>query len=202
MLEPTPLYGGNAEFLDALYEQYLREPASVEPQWRAYFAQPRSAGGRRSARTRPVRAAHRRSAPRAAAALGVARQRRAMRARRPCRASSRCGSTAGTWSPRSIRSALMPRPRPRVLDLDYFGLTPADLDTEFYTGSRIEAVPQRMKLRDILAQLEYIYGGTVGAEFAHVSDSDERLWLQDRVPGGASAGHASAPRSAATSCGS
>jgi 2-oxoglutarate dehydrogenase complex dehydrogenase (E1) component-like enzyme len=32
MLEPTALYGGNAEFLDSLYEQYLREPASVEPQ--------------------------------------------------------------------------------------------------------------------------------------------------------------------------
>jgi 2-oxoglutarate dehydrogenase E1 component len=41
-----------------------------------------------------------------------------------------------------------------------------------------------MKLRDILAQLEYVYGGTVGAEFAHVSDSDERLWLQDQFQEG------------------
>ena len=55
---------------------------------------------------------------------------------------------------------LMPRPRPRVLDLDYFGLSPADLDTEFITGSRTDAVPKRMKLRDILAQLQYIYAGT------------------------------------------
>src|SRR2546430_12322826 len=39
MLEPTPLYGGNAEFLDALYEQYLRDPASVEERWRTYFTQ-------------------------------------------------------------------------------------------------------------------------------------------------------------------
>ena len=37
MLEPTPLYGGNADFLDALYEQYLRDPASVEERWRTYF---------------------------------------------------------------------------------------------------------------------------------------------------------------------
>ena len=29
MLEPTALYGGNADFLDALYEQYLRDPGSV-----------------------------------------------------------------------------------------------------------------------------------------------------------------------------
>ena len=41
-----------------------------------------------------------------------------------------------------------------------------------------------MKLRDILAQLEYIYAGNVGAEFAHVSDSEERLWLQDEFQEG------------------
>ena len=107
-----------------------------------------------------------------------------MRARPPCRASSRYGSIAGTCVAKIDPLELSLRPRPRVLDLDYFGLTPADLDAEFYTGSRIEAVPLRMKLRDILAQLEYVYGGTVGAEFAHVSDSDERLWLQDQFQEG------------------
>src|SRR5262249_31224302 len=71
------------------------------------------------------------------------------------------------------------RPRPRVLDLSYFGLAESDLDTEFFTGSRNGAVPKREKLRDILAQLEHIYAGTIGAEFAHVSESEERLWLQD-----------------------
>jgi len=71
-----------------------------------------------------------------------------------------------------------------VLDLDYFGLSEADLDTEFFTGSRTEAVPKRMKLREILAQLEFIYGGPIGAEFAHVSDSTERLWLQDQFQSG------------------
>ncbi len=55
---------------------------------------------------------------------------------------------------------------------------------EFFTGSRTDAVPQRMKLREILAQLQYIYAGTVGAEFAHMSDSEERLWLQDEFQDG------------------
>ena len=35
-----------------------------------------------------------------------------------------------------------------------------------------------------LAQLEFIYGGTIGAEFAHVSNSEERLWLQDEFQQG------------------
>ena len=41
-----------------------------------------------------------------------------------------------------------------------------------------------MKLRDIMAQLRHIYCGTIGAEFAHVSDTDERLWLQDHFQDG------------------
>ncbi|HEY5102574.1 MAG TPA: 2-oxoglutarate dehydrogenase E1 component, partial [Steroidobacteraceae bacterium] len=46
------------------------------------------------------------------------------------------------------------------------------------------AIPKRLKLRDILAELERIYAGTIGAEFAHVSDSQERLWLQDEFQAG------------------
>ncbi len=38
---------------------------------------------------------------------------------------------------------------------------------------------KRAKLKDILAYLKFIYTDTIGAEFAHVSDTDERLWLQD-----------------------
>ncbi len=96
MLEPTPLYGGNAEFLDALYEQYLRDPGSVEEHWREYFAQLASAAAGERAHG-PIRAG-------IVAARGAGARRRlqvpapavAMRARRPSRASSRCGSTAGT----------------------------------------------------------------------------------------------------------
>ena len=36
-LESTPLYAGNADFLDTLYEQYQRDPASVAARWRALF---------------------------------------------------------------------------------------------------------------------------------------------------------------------
>jgi 2-oxoglutarate dehydrogenase E1 component len=181
MLEPTALYGGNAEFLDALYEQYLREPASVEPQWRTYFAGlgPAAGGERAHAPLRAALAARAASGAVSGSPASSADARQAAVSR-----------LIQVWINRGHLVAkidpleLSPRPRPRVLDLDYFGLTPADLDAEFYTGSRIEAVPLRMKLRDILAQLEYVYGGTVGAEFAHVSDSDERLWLQDQFQEG------------------
>ena len=38
MSNGTPLFSGNAEFLDALYRRYLEDPESVDSTWRAYFA--------------------------------------------------------------------------------------------------------------------------------------------------------------------
>ncbi len=188
MLEPTPLYGGNADFLDALYEQYLRDPASVAERWRSYFE-----------RLAPGTVADRAHAPIRAGI--VARARVARSPSRGAAVADAPGAEDSTkqaavsrliqiWTNRGHLIArvdplgLLERPRPRVLDLTYFGLTEADLQTEFVTGSRSSAVPKRMALRDILAQLEFIYAGPIGAEFAHVSDSEERLWLQDQFQRG------------------
>ncbi len=182
MLEPTPLYGGNAEFLDALYEDYLTDPARVAEGWRRYFAQLMPAGGERA--HGPLRAAIAQRAA-AAAASGALPGSVASSARQAA-----VSRLIQVWINRGHLLAnidplgLMPRPRPQVLDLEYFGLSAADLDTEFFTGSRTAAVPARLPLRDILAQLQYIYAGTVGAEFAHMSDSEERLWLQDEFQEG------------------
>ena len=58
-------------------------------------------------------------------------------------------------------------------------LSAADLDTEFYTATRTDWIAKRATLREIIARLEAVYCGHIGAEFAHVSNTDERLWLQD-----------------------
>ena len=85
MLEPTPLYGGNADFLDALYEQYLRDPARVPAQWRTYFATPGRPGRPRSART-PRCARRSPTARRPVGAAAAGHRGRAMHARPPSRA--------------------------------------------------------------------------------------------------------------------
>ena len=77
---------------------------------------------------------------------------------------------------------LMQRPTPSVLKLDYFDLTEADMDHEFVTGDL--AGTTRMKLRDIVALLRRIYCGNVGAEFAHMSRSRERLWIKEQFESG------------------
>src|SRR6516164_7331120 len=180
MLEATPLYGGNAEFLDALYEQYLRDPQSVEERWRSYFAQ---LGARSDEHSHAgVRAA---IAQRASGGVPATPAQSADNARQAA-----VSRLIQVWINRGHLIAnidplgLMPRPRSRALEPDYFGLTAAELDADFFTGSRIEAVPKLLPLREILAELRQIYAGTIGAEFAHISNSEERLWLQDEFQQG------------------
>ena len=35
--ETAFLYGGNADYIEALYERWAENPASVSPEWKAFF---------------------------------------------------------------------------------------------------------------------------------------------------------------------
>ncbi|WP_431874681.1 multifunctional oxoglutarate decarboxylase/oxoglutarate dehydrogenase thiamine pyrophosphate-binding subunit/dihydrolipoyllysine-residue succinyltransferase subunit [Amycolatopsis sacchari] len=65
------------------------------------------------------------------------------------------------------------------LDVLSHGLTLWDLDREFAVGGF--AGQQRMKLRDVLGVLRDSYCRTVGVEYTHILDPEERRWIQDRV---------------------
>jgi 2-oxoglutarate dehydrogenase E1 component len=186
-LAATALSGGNAGFIEDLYEKFLQDPASVDPAWAKYF------GDLKGTSTREI-------------AHGEVRERLLMRRERPPSAAS--PGSPGSPEPSAagdVASAkqgavsrliqvyanrghlianldplgLQERAQPYVLNLEYFGLSDADLETEFFTNSRNAAIAGRSKLKDILGTLKFIYCDTIGAEFAHVSDSEERIWLQD-----------------------
>jgi 2-oxoglutarate dehydrogenase E1 component len=177
-LAGTPLSGSNAPYVEALYEQYLQNPASVDTAWRSYFdALPVLAGAERA--HSPVIAgvaarAQLGAATAVATSSSVASEKQAAVSRLMEIYRNR-GHLVATIDP--LR--LLKRTRPRVLDLEYVGLGASDLDTEFYTASRNTWIPRQASLREIIARLQHIYCGPIGAEFGHVSDSDERLWLQD-----------------------
>jgi multifunctional 2-oxoglutarate metabolism enzyme len=68
------------------------------------------------------------------------------------------------------------------LDVVTHGLTLWDLDREFPTGG-FGGQPL-MKLREILGVLRDSYCRTVGIEYMHIQDPEQRKWLQDRVERG------------------
>ena len=66
-----------------------------------------------------------------------------------------------------------------LLNISALGLTPEDLDTEFYTrrfSSTLSA-----PLKDIIRELRDTYCRAVGVEYMHLQDPAERRWLQDRM---------------------
>ena len=181
-LASTALFGGNADYVEASYEHFLADPASVSVGWREFFA--RLPGSQR------LEPSHRRVQE------GIAERAKRLRPSQSSAAAddgAKQGAVARLIQIYANRGHLVAnldplgiviRERPKVLDLDYFGLGERDMDTQFYTGSRSGTVPKRAKLRDIVAQLTHIYCGPIGAEFAHVSDTEERLWLQDQFQSG------------------
>ncbi|MGH3094688.1 MAG: multifunctional oxoglutarate decarboxylase/oxoglutarate dehydrogenase thiamine pyrophosphate-binding subunit/dihydrolipoyllysine-residue succinyltransferase subunit, partial [Streptosporangiales bacterium] len=66
------------------------------------------------------------------------------------------------------------------LDIGSHGLTLWDLDREFATGDAFGDQPM-MKLRKILGILRDSYCRTVGVEYMHIQDPDQRKWIQDHV---------------------
>jgi 2-oxoglutarate dehydrogenase E1 component len=177
-LATTALSGGNAGFIEDLYEKFLKDPAAVEPAWAEYFSGLRGSSTHEVAhgevRERLTKRQDNRAAAVASGASDVASAKQGA-VSRLIQVYANRGHLIANLDPLGLQE----RAWPYVLNLEHFGLSNADLDTAFFTNSRNDAIPKRSKLKDILSTLKFIYCDTIGAEFAHVSDSDERLWLQD-----------------------
>jgi 2-oxoglutarate dehydrogenase E1 component len=180
----TPLFGGNADFIEDLYERFLQDPESVDLAWRERFA-----------------AMHREAAnevPHGPVRENFLRLAQESRSRALVRSTQRLEPAAAekqaavlnlinAYRSRGHQIAdldpLELRPKPRVLDLepDYYQLDDADLDQVFHTGSLY--APDRMRLRDIIALVREIYCRSVGSEYVHITNSEEKRWIQKRLEG-------------------
>ncbi|MCW8846777.1 MAG: 2-oxoglutarate dehydrogenase E1 component [Gammaproteobacteria bacterium] len=173
--DSTPLFGGNAPFVEHCYEEFLRDPGSVSDVWRAYFRNLVENPGAEVARG-PVerrlakQAAERRPGQSVAPGTGIKQAAVA----RLIQVYRQRGHQVADLDP----LGLWQRQIPSVLTLEYFGLGESDMSTEFHTGGF--AGTTRLPLRDLLVLLRKTYSDKIGADFAHVSRARERRWLQDR----------------------
>ncbi len=178
-LDTTLFFGGNAPYVETLYEQYLEDPASVSQAWREYFQALQA--GRHEVPRGPIEEEllARAHARRVAQAPGGALSDDA--ADKQAAVIRLIGGFRGRGHLHARLDPLGLSPLPDVPDLTlgFHGLSQADMDTVFSTVSL--GGPDRRPLRDIVAMLERVYCGTIGFEFSHVSDSVERLWLKEHI---------------------
>ncbi|MCC6208598.1 MAG: 2-oxoglutarate dehydrogenase E1 component [Gammaproteobacteria bacterium] len=185
--EISPLSTHNAAYLDQLYERYLEDPASVDPDWCQYFdALSRISGGARDVPRSSI-SFHRpgpgESMPPAdETALSTPQQDYIYAIRQSqvyayldaCR---QHGHLVAACDPLELREILV------VPELDYrhHGLSDADLGTEFATqglGGR-----SRATLDEIIDMTRAVYCGPLSIEYIHVADTREMHWIRARLEG-------------------
>ena len=181
MLATSPVYAGNAEFIEDLYERFLTQPGSVSEEWHQLFA---SFKGTDS----PMRAV-------------IAEQIRQLFAEREQRQVSgrqlqRDGQTPvakqiavmrliqahrGLGHFRAAVDPIRLRAQPGIPDLEpsFHGLTEADSHTVFHTGSL--GGRSEMALHEIVDMVRQTYTGAIGTEFLHISEVEQKRWLQTRL---------------------
>ncbi|MDY3198023.1 MAG: 2-oxoglutarate dehydrogenase E1 component [Pseudomonadaceae bacterium] len=178
------LSGGNASYVEELYELYLHDPNSVAEEWRSYFDKlPQTSGtgsdiSHSTIREHFLSLAKNPRRPQAVSGGQVSseRDKKQVGVLRLIQAYRMRGHQASNLDP----LGLWQREPIADLTLAEYGLTEADLDTVFRTGE-LQIGKEEAPLREILDALRSTYCGTIGAEYMHIVDSAQRRWFQQRL---------------------
>ncbi len=179
------LSGGNASYVEELYELYLHDPNSVAEEWRSYFDKLPQLNGSTGSdishstiREHFLSLAQNNRRPQAVSGGQVSseRDKKQVGVLRLIQAYRMRGHQASSLDP----LGLWEREKIADLTLVEYGLTDADLDTVFRTGE-LNIGKEEAPLREILDALKSTYCGTFGAEYMHIVDSAQRRWFQQRL---------------------
>ncbi|MGH7990431.1 MAG: thiamine pyrophosphate-dependent enzyme, partial [Limisphaerales bacterium] len=171
----------NLAYVESLYADYQRDPASAPPEWRRYFAGLTNAESNGEAplpnlafRSYSVfnPPAVRRSGLAQSGEPGVADlQERVDALVRSYRAR---GHLIAQLDPLQ-----QPKTSPPELDPAYHGLTEADMDWKFACATM--EPNGLLPLREIIERLRSTYCRSIGVQFIHIDDHGMRYWLQERM---------------------
>ncbi|MEX9950144.1 2-oxoglutarate dehydrogenase E1 component [Providencia alcalifaciens] len=179
-LDSSFLAGANQSYIEQLYEDYLTDPNSVDVEWREIFQQLPGAGNSGEQLHSQAREYFRRLAKDStryhtsvsdptidAKQVKVLQLINAFRFRGHQNANL---DPLGLWK------------REAVPDLDptFHNLTKEDFDETFNVGS-FAIGKETMKLSELYDHLKRIYCGSIGAEYMHITNTEEKRWIQQRL---------------------
>ncbi len=177
--------GGNAAYVEELYESYLRDPNTVPEEWRDYFSRLPQVADSQSAdvphsaiRDNFLLLARNktRQQPVGAGTVSSEHEKKQVLVLRLISAYRVRGHQNAQIDPLGI----MGREVVPDLALEHHGLSEADLNTDFQTGSLFIG-KEEASLGEIVQLLQRTYCGSIGAEFMHIVDTQQRRWFQQRL---------------------
>ena len=203
------LYGGNAAYIEDLYARYEADPKSVDAEWQAFFGSlkdgadaPKSARGavveaaaadRRATNSLSALDGHwaeaekklgdkvRAKAQDAGVELSPADVQQATRDSVRALMLIRAYRIRGHFHANLDPLGLEPRKDDEELDPRSYGFTEADFDRKIFLDKVLGL--EFATLREIVAILQRTYCQTLGVEFMHISDADQKGWIQERIEG-------------------
>jgi 2-oxoglutarate dehydrogenase E1 component len=162
------LHGSNTAFIEALFESYSRDPNSVEPSWRSYFADmngaPAAGKSNGAAKAKPAT-----DVP--AATVDSIRALMLIRAYRVR------GHLLAELDPLA-RDGGNSHPE---LDPSFYGFTEADYDRPIYVDGVLGM--KWATLREMVSVVRDTYCGPIGVEFMHIQDPAQKAWIQQAMEG-------------------
>ena len=180
------LFGGNAPYVEELYESYLNNPGSVPDNWRAYFDAMQNvpavdgsskpdvahasviASFAERAKSGPIRVV--------SASVDVEMGRKRTAVQQIIAAYRFLGSQWANLDP------LQRQERPEIPELQpsFYGLGDADMETKFNISNTYFGT-DTASLRDLMNSLRDTYCRSIGAEFMYISNPIEKRWLQQKL---------------------
>ncbi len=206
MIDTLFLDGGNAAYLEQMLAQYMDNPRSLDPSWQAYFAalgedketaKHNAKGPEWKSPSWPVQPSDEitsaltgdwgAEAPiakavkshLASASEADIRQatKDSLRALMLIRAYRVRGHMIGDLDPLGLREK---KAHPE-LQYETYGFTDADMDRTIFIDGVMGL--EEATLSEIIEIMQRTYCSTFGVQFMHISNPDEKLWIQERIEG-------------------
>jgi len=183
----TYLFGGNAPYVEEMYENYLANPGSVPDTWRDYFDAlqhvPAVDGSNaRDVPHQPVINAFAERAKQGSSRVVVSTGADSDMGRKRVAVQQLIAAYRNVGARWADLDPLKRTEREHIPELDpaFYGFTDADHETVFNTSNTFFG-KEVMTLRDLLNALRETYCSTIGAEYMYLTDQTQKRWWQQKL---------------------
>ncbi len=182
----TYLFGGNAPYVEEMYENYLDNPGSVPDTWRQYFDALQNVPAADGTQARdvphmPVINAFAERAKQGGTKVVMANADAEMGRKRTAvqQLVAAYRNVGQRWAD---LDPLQRTERPNIPELEpsFYGFSDADQETVFDTSNTFFG-KDRMPLRELINALRETYCGTLGTEYMYTTDMAQKRWWQQKL---------------------